>query len=303
MDRKTAYIQEDSHQGKDVDYDKISCSVDYLKKSRFNGLFVNGTLGEGLSLSLEERKQSLEEWMRHAEGLQLVAHIGTGNLKDTQELARHAERIGVDAIAALPPTYYKPANEEQLVEYVIGVTNAAPNTPFLYYEYDVTTGLHLNIPLFLRLAKHRVPTLYGVKHTTADLNSALNCALACRRKYKIFYGTDAMYLPALSLGLDDVISVPVMGTLLHLIKTNFLNGNTKEAQKCQETALRLRNIQQEHGGGIAVAKATFELMSGIPMGGTRLPLHTLTEATKEKLRADLEEGGFLRGDMSSDCNS
>ncbi|KAH3794391.1 hypothetical protein DPMN_147924 [Dreissena polymorpha] len=42
-----------------------------------------------------------------------------------------------------------------------------------------------------------------------------------------------MYLPALSLGLDDVISVPVMGTLLHLMKTNFLNGNTKEAQKCQ----------------------------------------------------------------------
>ncbi|XP_052223935.1 N-acetylneuraminate lyase-like [Dreissena polymorpha] len=127
---------------RDVDFDKISCSVDYLKKSRFNGLFVNGTLGEGLSLSLEERKQSLEEWMRHAEGLQLVAHIGTGNLKETQELARHAERIGVDAIAALPPTYYKPANEEQLVEYVIEVTNAAPNTPFLYYEYDVTTGLH-----------------------------------------------------------------------------------------------------------------------------------------------------------------
>jgi dihydrodipicolinate synthase/N-acetylneuraminate lyase len=70
---------------------------------------VNGTTGEGLNLTVEERKIIVEEWKKVSKGrLTIVAQVGAGNVKETCDLAMHANRVGVDCIAVIPPTYYKP---------------------------------------------------------------------------------------------------------------------------------------------------------------------------------------------------
>lgn len=257
-----------------------------------SSLTVNGTLGEGMNMSNKERMYVAEKWKQAAGRMFIILHIGAGNLKETQELAKHAKQLGVDAIASLPPTYHKPSSEDQLVAYLEEVAEAAPNTPLLYYEYAQTTGVHLNIPKFLDLANSKLPTLYGLKHTTPDLNSALNCSVIHNGRYKIFYGTETQYLPTLSLGIPDIITSPYMGKCFYQMKAAFEKGEINAAQELQKKAQALINIQSRHGGGIPCAKAMFEIVSGIPVGPPRLPLQPVSEKTRESIMKDLKREGF-----------
>lgn len=278
----------------DVDFQAVPKCLDYFKKVHFDGLFVNGTLGEGMSLSQTERKLVADKWMDLvANQFFVILHIGTGNIRDTQDLARHAENLGVDAIATLPPTYHKPPDEEQLVKYLQEVSSAAPNTPLLYYEYNIASGVYLNIPKMLELASGQVPTLYGLKHTSPELNSALNCSTASGGRYKVFFGTETQYLPTLSLGIPDVITSPYLGALFYSMKAAFDAGDLTQAQTLQKKAQQLINIQTRHGGGITVAKVMFELLSGIQVGDPRIPISTLTLDQRTKLHQDLINDGFM----------
>ncbi|XP_060552311.1 N-acetylneuraminate lyase-like [Ruditapes philippinarum] len=277
----------------EVDYTNFETCAKYFEKSHFNGMFVNGTLAEGMSLSCKERMETAEKWKEVSNRLFIILHIGTGNLKESQELAKHAESIGVDAIAALPPTYHKPTTEEQLVAYIEEVAGAAPNTPMLYYEYNVTTGVYLKIPRFLELAENRIPTLYGLKHTSPELSSAVNCANVCNEKYKVFFGTETQYLPTLCLGIPDVITSPYLGKCFYNLKAAFEKDERELAQEYQLKAQQLNNIQMKHGGGISCSKALFEIVSGITMGAPRLPLSPVPQQVKDAMKKDLIEEGFL----------
>ena len=68
------------------------------------GLYVGGSSGECIYQSKEDRKVTLENVMAVAKGkLTIIAHVACNNTADSQELAAHAESLGVDAIAAIPP--------------------------------------------------------------------------------------------------------------------------------------------------------------------------------------------------------
>ncbi|KAL4231017.1 hypothetical protein ACF0H5_011389 [Mactra antiquata] len=267
-----------------VNYDEFKDCMKYFKDAQFNGLFVNGTLGEGMALSCEERMKTAEKWKEVLEGMSYILHIGTGNIEETKMLAQHAEQLGVDAIAALPPTYYKPQTEEQLIDYMEQVAESAPNTRLMYYEYNLTTGVNLNMPRFLSLAEKRIPTLYGLKHTTQDLNSALACTMICDEKYKIFYGSEALYLPSLSIGLPDIITSPFMGKYFNAIKKSYDGGDLKMAQDIQKAALSLSTLQAIYGKGIGSAKGMFEILSNCKVGPPRLPLQAMSEEYMKSMR-------------------
>ena len=71
------------------------------------GLYVGGSSGECIYQSKEERKVVLENVMAEAKGkLTIIAHVACNNTADSQELAAHAESLGVDAIASIPPLYF-----------------------------------------------------------------------------------------------------------------------------------------------------------------------------------------------------
>ena len=79
----------------------------YIDKG-VQGLYVGGSSGECIYQSKEERKAVLEAVMEVAKGkLTIIAHIACNNTADSQELAAHAESLGVDAIASIPPIYFK----------------------------------------------------------------------------------------------------------------------------------------------------------------------------------------------------
>ena len=85
---------------------RVKRFAEYLLNKGVTGLYVGGSSGECIYQSVEERKTILETVMDAVGGkLVVIAHVACNNTADSCELARHAERLGVDAIAAIPPIY------------------------------------------------------------------------------------------------------------------------------------------------------------------------------------------------------
>ena len=98
------------------------------------GLYVGGSSGECIYQSKEDRKITLENVMAVAKGkLTIIAHVACNNTADSQELAAHAESLGVDAIAAIPPIYFK-LPPYAIAKYWNDMSAAAPNTDFVIYN-------------------------------------------------------------------------------------------------------------------------------------------------------------------------
>ena len=91
-----------------VSEERTEALTEFLIEKGVNGLYVGGSSGECIYLGVEERKRTLEAVVRAAKGrITIIAHVACNNTRDSQELARHAEALGVDAIAAIPPIYFR----------------------------------------------------------------------------------------------------------------------------------------------------------------------------------------------------
>jgi len=97
--------------------------------------------------------------------LRVIVHVGSNCLADAAALAAQAEGLGAAAIAALAPSYFKPAGSTALVNCCAQIAAAAPRTPFYFYDIPVFTGVHVSTPGFLAEARERIPNLAGLKFT------------------------------------------------------------------------------------------------------------------------------------------
>ncbi|OWF37508.1 N-acetylneuraminate lyase B-like [Mizuhopecten yessoensis] len=272
----------------DVNYDLFPAYAKYLQDHHFQHAFVNGTLAEGMSQTIDERKETLEAWMKAADGkIGIIAHVGTNNLRDAKELARHAEKIGVEAIAALAPSFYKPKCEEDLVDYMAELAAAAPNTPFYYYCINFVTGIYLNSAKFLSLAKDRIPTLCGLKHSSRELTSAHSCNLVDKDRFQVLMGTDVQYITALSVKIEVPVTASYLGDIYFRLKSAYDKGDKNTADEIQETAQLINDIRGRYGGDIPVAKKMFSIVSGIDVGPVRMPMKDISKEKEEGLRKEL----------------
>ena len=104
-------------------------------------VYILGTTGEGMSLSVAERKAVAQAWKDTNKMETIMVHIGANSIADVKELATHAEQIGCDAIALLPPFFYKCNDLDSLIYYLQQVGQAAPKTPLVYYHFADKTGV------------------------------------------------------------------------------------------------------------------------------------------------------------------
>ncbi|KAJ9592021.1 hypothetical protein L9F63_001460 [Diploptera punctata] len=161
----------------------------FLASKGVNGILVNGTSGEGPSLTLAERKATTKAWVDAVKQTKqhLMVQVGGTCLKDVEELATHAENIGSDSLLCLPELFNKPATVEDLVRYLKIVGKAAPNTPLLYYHNPSYTGVRINMPQFLEAAASNIPTFAGIKFTDTNIDEGTQCLLV-QKETCIFLG-------------------------------------------------------------------------------------------------------------------
>lgn len=278
----------------DVNFDMIQPYADYLVKTHFKGIFVNGSLGEGMSLTVDERKRLAEAWKKASNGrLTMIVHVGANCIKDSQELARHAESIGADAIAALSPSYHKPENEAVLLDVMAAIASSAPKIPFYYYDINFVTGIYVDVVKFMKMAKDRIPNLKGLKHSSKELPNAHGCSLIDNGHFQVLSGTDIQYLSCLALGLPGVVAVSYLGNLFHDMRTAFDKGDIETARKHQTTAQVINTIKCKQGGGMNTAKAMFRVLTDLDIGPVRLPLRELSKDEVDALHNDFKAAGLI----------
>ena len=142
-------LRDDGHA---LDEDAIPAYVDFLAQpARLDGLLARGTTGEGILLTLDERKRAAELFLDAAEGrLQVAVHAGAQTTADTVELARHAAEIGADAVAVIGPPYFA-YDEEALYRHFAAAAEASGDLPFYLYEFRGRAGYSIPLSVLERL--------------------------------------------------------------------------------------------------------------------------------------------------------
>ncbi|KAF7695618.1 hypothetical protein HF521_007341 [Silurus meridionalis] len=251
--------------------------VDYLlEKQRVRSVFVNGTTGEGCSLTLEERKQLAEEWCRQGKGKldQVIVHVGCLSVKDSQELARHAASVGADAIAAISPFFLKPSNAG-VTDVSKGSGSAAPQLPLYYYHLPALTGVKLNVREVLQGIETQIPSFKGLKFSGVDLRDLGQCVSYCRpHGWSVLYGVDEQLLGALALGVCGAVgsTYNYVGHFMNKMLNAFEKGDLALAQDLQFKMQDVFTFANSLGFDLAMNKQVMSLWSGLPMGPPRLPL-------------------------------
>ena len=156
------------HSNGALDLGRIPDLFNQFLSTGSQGIFLNGTTGECMSLSTAERIQLVEAWMAckksaNRPNIKVVVHVGSCNLLETAEMAKHAQEQEADGIAMVAPFYFKPKSLEDLISQCAHVAKAAPNTPFYYYNIPGLTGVSFPLIDFMEAAARRIPTFAGLK--------------------------------------------------------------------------------------------------------------------------------------------
>ncbi|XP_054718404.1 N-acetylneuraminate lyase-like [Uloborus diversus] len=280
------------HPNGDINPGIIPKYVDFLVSQGVTGVYVNGTTGEGLSLSVEERKTIAEAWVKAGKNkLELVIiQVGANSLKDAKELAAHAEKIGATGIASLPQLFYKPQSHDHLIAYFKAISDAAPNLPIMLYHIPSYAGVEIALGDFMPKARKAIPNFCGAKFTSVDVRDLLKCHDLPGAPFKLLSGFDEVLLPCMTCGVTAGIgaSYNFMAPISLPIIEAYKKGDLKTALKHQNRVRHAIETICKHGQGISAFKAVMNLISPLDCGPPRVPLVPLCAEALKNLKEDLK---------------
>ena len=247
-----------------------------------NGLYVGGSSGECIYQSVAERKAVLEAVMEVAKGkITIIAHIACNNTADSQELAAHAESLGVDAIASIPPIYFK-LPPHAIAKYWNDMSAAAPNTDFIIYNIPQLAGVSLTTSLLNEMLKN--PKVVGVKNSsmpTQDIQMWRDEGIKAGRDFVVFNGPDEQLISGLVMGAVGGIggtygAMPQLYVKLYnLVKS----GDLATALELQNECCRIiYKLCSGHGNMYGMIKECLRKMGAPDCGSVRAPLAALVES-------------------------
>ena len=188
--------------GSRPDEEAIGPLVSFLSEGGVDGAFVCGTTGEGVLLSVDERRLVAERFVRaRPQGFAIAVHAGAQSTADTVALATHAKEIGADAVAVIAPPYF-PLDDEALFEHLRSAAEACGGLPFYVYEFAARSGYPVPVPLVERLGD-AAPNLAGMKVSDTPWSAVEPYRLA---GLHLFVGNEPLVLEGLENGADGTVS-------------------------------------------------------------------------------------------------
>ena len=255
--------------------------VNFLIEKGVSGLYVGGSSGECIYLDVEERKKTLEAVMKAARGkITIIAHVACNNTRDSRILASHAQSLGVDAIAAIPPIYFH-LPEKAIAKYWNDISDAAPDTDFVIYNIPQLAGVSLTLPLLGEMLCN--PRVIGIKNSSMpvqDIQMFLRKARQENREIVVFNGPDEQFISGRAIGAKAGIggTYAVMPEVYIRMDEAIEKGDMTLAKKLQDAANEVTyTMCSAKGNMYAVAKKVLEKRMGIPLGGVREPLLNLQQ--------------------------
>ena len=217
--------------------------------------------------------------MKAAEGkLTVIAHVACNNTKDSVELAKHAESLGVDAIAAIPPIYFR-LPEYAIAEYWNDMSAAAPNTDFVIYNIPQLAGVALTMSLFEEMRKN--PRVIGVKNSSMPVQDIQMFKAAAGEDYIIFNGPDEQFMSGRVIGAEGGIggTYGVMPELFLKMDEYVKAGEMEKAREIQYDVNEvIYKMCSGHGNMYGMIKAILKINEGLDLGGVRKPLAALIDS-------------------------
>ena len=261
--------------------------TEHLIQKGVKGVYVGGSSGECIYQSVADRKLVLENVMDAAQGrLTVIAHVACNNTRDSQELARHAEKLGVDAIASIPPIYFH-LPEASIAGYWNDISAAAPNTDFIIYNIPQLAGVALTMPLLREMLKN--PRVIGVKNSSMpvqDIQMFKDEGAKNGRDFVVFNGPDEQLISGLIMGADGGIggTYGAMPELILKLYELTKAGKLDDARKLQyDVDNIIYALCAPKCNMYASIKEVLRRREGLDIGGVRAPLANYAPADDEKI--------------------
>lgn len=285
------------HEDGSLNLDIIPAYADFIAaKKCVTGVFICGTSGESVSLTTEERKSVAEAWVKSAKGRMKVAvHVGGMSQPQCVDLAKHAQTVGADAIAAMAPCFFKPTTICDLIDFFKPVAAGASKLPFYYYNMPSITGVSLPADKFLIEGKKEMPNLEGVKFTHNNIMEMMQCVNACHGMFDVLNGFDEILIAGLAAGAKGAVgsTYNYIPEIYKGVMDAMAAGNLEEARRMQMKAVEIVDVLIKHGGGTRGGKI-FMKLAGLDCGPCRLPISPCSQQELEETRRELEKTDFFK---------
>jgi dihydrodipicolinate synthase/N-acetylneuraminate lyase len=189
--------------GRHLDEEAFAPLVRFLAGGGVDGLLACGTTGEGVLLSVDERRRVTELFLAsRPEGFQVAVHAGAQTTADSTMLAAHAQEVGADAVALIAPPYF-PLDAEELTRHFVTVASACEPLPFYIYEFAGRSGYAIPVDVIERI-RERSLNLRGMKVSDTPF-AAIEPYLAFE-DLDVFIGNEPLVLQGIERGAVGAVS-------------------------------------------------------------------------------------------------
>ncbi len=278
------------HNDGSLNLDIIPKYANHLIENGVKGVFICGSTGEGVSMTLDEKLKVMAAWANTP--LFRVMLVGGTSLEECKFLARKSAAMGFDAFALIPPFYFKPANVSVLADCCAEVAAAAPDLPFYYYHIPVLAGSGFPMLPLLEAVNERIPNFAGIKYTDENLMDYAQCLQFKNQKFDLIWGRDEVMISAMAMGAKSGIgsTFNYAAPIYHAMMEHFENGNLQKALEYQHKSIEIVRLLGKYGG-IRVGKAFMKAI-GIDCGHFRLPITRMSDSEYQAFLNELNQIGF-----------
>ena len=271
-----------------IDYTAMEEIIEFMLGKGIHGVFSCGSISLGPLIKPEERKQVLEFIVKvNRERVPIIAQIGATDTRTAVDLARHAQSLGVDAVASIPP-FYIPTDEEDIYEHFKEIKEAVEIPVYAYN--NLWTGKIISPRLFKRLVDLGYQ---GMKDAGENILLHYNYLRLAPPSFNLLMGNETLALPALTMGVNGFTSgtVNAFPELNLELYRSFKKGELEKAAKLQQKILQLTEI-------LSIAPAISNMyacinLRGIKFGQPRRPLRSISLELQEKMKDKIYKLGLL----------
>ena len=273
-----------------VNFKEFEKLIEFQIKEGVDSIIVCGTTGESSTMTVDERKQTIEFALKVSnKRVPIIAGTGGNCTQAVIEFTKWAESVGVDGALIVTP-YYNKTTQTGLIEHYKAIANST-SIPIILYSVPSRTGVNITPETCYELSK--IPNIVAIKEASGNLSQIAEIKSLCRDELNVYSGNDDQVVPILSLGGIGVISVlsNIAPKYTHDMVTSYLNGNCEKATKMQLDSISLIKALFCEVNPIPVKSALN--MIGYNVGIPRLPLIELSESGKNKMENELKKFGLI----------
>ncbi|WP_042353775.1 4-hydroxy-tetrahydrodipicolinate synthase [Bacillus rubiinfantis] len=270
-------------QEQEIDWGGVKNNVNYFVNQGVAGIVINGSTGEFVSLSKEEKFQMVEVVMKEVNGrIPVVVGTAAETTKETIENTKQAQAYGADCALIINPFYMKP-KEEEIYFHFKQVADAV-DIPIMLYNNPFTSGVDMSTELMLRIGKD-CENVTRIKESSGDIRKARDLARQAKGNFEVFCGAEELVMESYFVGATGWISVA--GNIVPKHVTDmfnyFQNGEVEKAWEINDKILPLCAFLEGSGKYVQIVKRAMDLLEQAG-GPARHPRLGLTPEEDQKLK-------------------